>query len=66
MDDAFILHNRVTHRELKITGPANLAVVTRWDRSQPEIYAFILALLAHIVGGSKADPTHWCDSCSEG
>ena len=57
MDEALIL-NRVTHHELKITGPANLAVVTRWDWSQPEIYAFILALRAHIVGGSKADPTH--------
>ena len=65
MDEALIL-NRVTHHEFKITGPAYLAVVTRWDRSQPEIYAFILTLLAHVVGGSKADPTHWCDSCSEG
>ena len=56
MDEALIL-NRVTHHELKITGPAYLAVVTRWDRSQPKVDAFILTLLAHVVGGSKADPT---------
>ena len=65
MDDTLIL-NRISHHELKITGPAYLAMVACWDRSQPEVNALILTLLAHVVGGSKADPTHWCDSCLKG
>ena len=65
MDDAVIL-NRVIHHKFEITGSANLAVITRWNRSHPEIYAFILTLLAHVVGGSEADPTYWHDGRFEG
>ena len=66
MDDAFILHDRVTHRELKITSPAYLTMVAGWNRSQPEINAFTLTLLAHVVGGSQADPAHWRDGYLKG
>ena len=49
MADAFFFY-RVIHREFKIASPAYFTKVASWYRAQPEINAFILTLLANVVG----------------